>query len=707
MRLRGRAIFLALWSCVPMAQAVTEEDVWALSMEELGKIQVTIATGTPKTLVNAPSVTSVITAAELRAMGAQTLEEALEAIPGLHVSRGSFAYAPRYFIRGITSVFNPHTLPLVNGIPQTSLFVGDRGERVSNRYSLPVAMIERIEIIRGPGSAVYGADAFSGVINVITKGPDDVESGHLTVSAGSFGTGEASFQQAGHVGSLRSLFSLGYYQTDGDRRAVMSSDAQSNVDALGFAPPASLAPGPVETSTRFYDARLDLIWNDVRLRTSWMRAWDVGTGQGIADARDPNGRFTTQRGNIDISWSKPELTQDWALETQLSYFYNTFENPSPISLFPSGAFFGSFPQGVTGQPGLKEENARAGLTALYRGWESHRLRVGAGFHWGDVFETTDIRNFIQIPGPLPIVPRPGGSANMSDTPEAYLPENQRTSYHLFAQDEWAVAPGWEIIAGVRYDNFDDVGDTLNPRAAVVWQTTPTFTSKLLYGEAFRPPAFFELYATSNPVALGNPDLQPEKLRNAELAFSWRPQVEWALDINLYQFRIRDYIDFLPDPGGVTFTARNANRIRGRGLEMEVRHQLGAPVQVLMNYSHQQTEDESTGRPLGLAPSAEAFFRAIWAMAPGWQLTPQLNWAGERKRAAGDMRAALPGYTTFDVAVRKSWAGEFELALIGHNLFDADVREASRGPNAGQPVPNIANDLPQAGRSVTLEGRVRW
>lgn len=194
MRLRGRAIFLALWSCVPMAQAVTEEDVWALSMEELGKIQVTIATGTPKTLVNAPSVTSVITAAELRAMGAQTLEEALEAIPGLHVSRGSFAYAPRYFIRGITSVFNPHTLPLVNGIPQTSLFVGDRGERVSNRYSLPVAMIERIEIIRGPGSAVYGADAFSGVINVITKGPDDVESGHLTVSAGSFGTGEASFQ---------------------------------------------------------------------------------------------------------------------------------------------------------------------------------------------------------------------------------------------------------------------------------------------------------------------------------------------------------------------------------------------------------------------------------------------------------------------------------------------------------------------------------
>lgn len=281
-----------LWPLSLSAQ--TEADaLFNLSLEELGNIQVTIATGTPKSLASAPAVTSVITAADLKAMGAQSLEEALETIPGLHISRGNFAYSPRYFIRGIASTFNPHTLQLVNGIPQTSLFAGGRSERVANRHNLPVSMIERIEIIRGPGSALYGADAFAGVINVITKGPEDVDGGHFIASTGSFHTGEAALQQTGTVGTARALFSLDYFETDGDRRAILSRDAQTIVDDLGLAPPASLAPGPVETSTRYYNAGIDLIWNDVRLRGSWLRSWDVGAGQGLGDALDPESRFVT------------------------------------------------------------------------------------------------------------------------------------------------------------------------------------------------------------------------------------------------------------------------------------------------------------------------------------------------------------------------------------------------------------------------------
>lgn len=698
---------LLLASAHSAAYAIGADDLFALSLEELGKLEVRIATGTPKSLLEAPAAATVITATDLKTMGAQTLDEALESVPGLHVSRGSFLYAPRYFVRGIVSTYNPHTLVLVNGVPQTGLFVGDRGERISGRYSLPVETIERIEIIRGPGSALYGADAFAGVVNVITKGPDDLKGGVFKAGIGSFDTGTASLQQAGTLGPVRSLFSLAWYQTDGDRRAIMSSDAQSNIDALGFAPPASLTPGPVETSTRDYDARLDLVWDDFRLRGSWMRAWDVGTGHGINEARDTRGRFNVQRGNLDFGWRNPALSQNWDVDTQLSYLYSTYESPGGILLFPPRAFFGSFPAGVVSHPGLKEEQARASVNVLYRGWEQHRLRLGTGFFWGDVFETRDLTNWMLSAGPVPIVPRPGGFKDVSDSTEVYLPEKQRSSHYLFAQDEWALAKNWELTAGLRYDHFDDVGGTTNPRLALVWATTPTLTSKLLYGEAFRPPAFFELYGTSNPVALGNPDLKPEKLRNAELAFNWRPLPAWALDLNIYRFTIHDYIDFVQDPGGATFTARNASRIHGQGLETEVRHQLNDQLQVLANYSHQRTEDQSTGKPLGIAPSAEAYLRAAWAFAPRWQLTPQLNWVGERKRAAGDARPALPGYTTLDVALRKAWPRDIELALISHNLFDADVREPSRGPNSGQPLPNIQNDLPQTGRSVTLEASVRW
>lgn len=696
-----------------IALAATEEDLFALSLEELGKVEVSIATGTPKFLHDAPAAATVITAADLKTMGAQTLDEALETVPGLHVSRGSFNYAPRYFMRGIVSTYNPQTLLLVNGLPQTGLFTSDRGERIGNRYSLPVEAIERIEVMRGPGSALYGADAFAGVINVITKGPDDSTGTNARVSAGSFKTGTASLQQAGTVGPVRSLFSLAWYQTAGDHDAIINSDAQSNLDVrFSPFPPVSLAPGPVNTSNRSYDARLDLIWGEFRLRSSWMRAWDIGTGQGLNEALDTRGRVLYKKGSADLSWQRPQLSPNWGIDARLSYYYNSFDVPRASLLYPPGAFAPlpppGFPQGVLFAPSLKENNIRAEVTALYTGWSAHRLRLGSGVLMDDVFEIGDSRNWMwSSSGPFPITPRPGGMQDVSNTPEAYMPANIRRSGHVFAQDEWALAKQWELTTGVRYDYFDDVGDTTNPRLALVWTTTPTLTSKLLYGEAFRAPAFTELYVTSNPVGLGNPALKPERLRNTELAFNWRPLPAWALDLNVYQFRIRDYIDFLNDPGAQTYTARNASRINGQGLETEIRHHLNEQLQLLANYSHQRTEDRSTHAPLGIAPTAEAYLRAAWAFAPGWQFTPQLNWTGERKRSAGDPRTALDGYTSLDFSLRKTWPANIELALISRNLFDADIREPSRGPRSGQPLPTILNDLPQQGRSITLEASLRW
>ncbi|MBP7228918.1 MAG: Plug domain-containing protein, partial [Moraxellaceae bacterium] len=143
--------------CTATQQAIAEEDLFALPLEELSRLEVSIATGTPKPITSAPAIASVITAHDIEAMGAQDLDTVLEMVPGLHVSHGGFIYASRYFMRGIVSTYNPHTLVLINGIPQTSLFTGDRGERLVAMTGLPVQMIERVEIIRGPGSAVYGA----------------------------------------------------------------------------------------------------------------------------------------------------------------------------------------------------------------------------------------------------------------------------------------------------------------------------------------------------------------------------------------------------------------------------------------------------------------------------------------------------------------------------------------------------------------------
>lgn len=217
----------------------------------------------------------------------------------------------------------------------------------------------------------------------------------------------------------------------------------------------------------------------------------------------------------------------------------------------------------------------------------------------------------------------------------------------FIQDEWAFAPQWELTAGLRYDHYPDFGDTTNPRLALVWQTSPTLTSKLLYGEAFRAPSFTELNTRQNPVALGNPDLEPEKLKSLELVLNFRPTPTLNWDLNLYEFRIDDFIDFVQDPGG-NFTTRNTGRLLGRGVETEVRYQPGGNLQL----------------------------RANWGFASNWQLSPQATWIDKRKRAAGDSRPSLDGYTTFDFTLRRHWRQNLNLALIVRNLFDADMHEPS-------------------------------
>ncbi len=698
----ARLLTIGLLLGAASAYGATQEELLSMSLDELASLDVSIATGTPKSLRTTPGATSIITAAELEAMGAQDIDEALELVPGLHVSHSSFIYASRYFIRGIVSTYNPHTLLLVNGIPQTSLFTGDRGERMTGMTGLPVSMIERIEIIRGPGSAVYGADAFAGVINIITRNAGDTPGGHATVAYGSFNTGRASIMQGAALGPVQALFSLAAGKGDGDN-PIITSDLQSGLDGV-FGTSASLAPGPANLAWENLDIRSELQWDDFLLRLSWRRS-EGETGQGINEALDPVARFPHHHGTVDLTWSDPDRWTDWQPEVQLSYLYSDFRNPTYMRQYPPGAFGGLFPDGMLQKPELSEENARLHLTALYTGLDQHRIRLGAGSYWGDIFKTTDAINYQLVPGNP--IPQPVPLHVVSDTPEAFLPENQRTAHHVFVQDEWQLASDWELTTGLRHDDYSDIGGATNPRLALVWSPRHDLTAKLMYGEAFRPPAFFELYARNNPVALGNPQLKPERLKSAELALSWEPIASLVWDLNLYTFRIRDFIDFVNDPGSNTFTAQNTGRIRGNGLETELRHQLRDNLQLLMNYNYQQTRDQDTDAPLGLAPDSDASLRLSWRPAQQWLITPQAVWLGPTRRPAGDLRPRLDGFATADLTIRYQWLPKVDLSLITRNLFDANVKEASRGPEGSQTQAAIPDDLPQTGRSVTLQATAHW
>lgn len=694
--LGGWLLFLPVTT---LAQA--PHDLFSLSLEELSQIKVHVATGTPKPISTAPAVTTVITAADIEAMGAQSLAQALEPVPGLHVSYGGLGRSARYDIRGIATGLNPQTLVMVDGVPQTSLWYGDR---FPGWAGIPVKFIQRIEIIRGPGSAVYGADAFAGVINIITKGPQYLQGTKAaSLSYGSFNTGRLSILRGDQFGEVKTAFALALHRTDGEGfDTLIEEPAQLNSPGVTL----NALPRPLRLGRKDTDARFDASWGNYQLRLGWQQTNGLENGRGLAMALDPEDRQQLRRGSVDLGWRAPNLGKNWQLESRLTYLYMNASDEGAGHYFPSGTF-GNL-GGAVSLASLSEENARFSVTALYQGWARHQLRFGAGFYWGDLYRTSDRLNFSFDPSTGVIQP-PGGSTQLADTGAIFQPEAQRTNSFGFVQDEWTLADNWELTAGVRFDHYSDFGDTTNPRLALVWQTTPTFTSKLLYGEAFRAPAFAELHAHANVWEQGNLNLKPERLRSLEAAFSWQPSPNFSWELNLYQFYIRDLILLAPisaTPSLADAMAQNIGRYRGRGVETELRYQFSQDLQGLFNASHQQTRDRDTGADLGRAPDAQASFWLRWQFARGWLLTPQVNWVGRMRHTADDPRAAVAGYTTFALALRKRWQSGLDVALIGYNLFAAKREDPSRY-SATLDAIGASSEVPQGGRSVTVEANIHW
>lgn len=676
--------------------AASDNSLWDIPLEELGQIRVvSIASGTETPLDKAAAVTSVINADDIAAIGATDLDHVLETVPGLHVNHSDQAFSPKYIFRGITSSNNPQALMLINGIPATTMMYGNRGNAWGG---MPVKAIKRIEVIRGPGSALYGADAYSGVINIITKGYEDIGDETIGGRVGSFDTRGGWLETAGTVGKLGIGLVLEYETTEGWRRTI-ESDAQTSLDQQ-FGTSASLAPGPVNTGVDQLETRLELSGEQWSLRAGLQNRDNLGTGPGIAQALDPKGQFSSRRMNADFSYQWSDLTDGLDAEARISYFNITQEPENDIILYPPGAFGGAFPDGLIGSPGYKEQQFRLDVSAVYRAIRNHRIHTGVGSFWADLYEVTEKKNF------NPDLSPKGSVVDVSDYPdEVWMPEEDRVNYYAFVQDEWQFAQNWQLVSGVRFDEYSDFGSTVNPRAALIWATTDTMTTKLLYGRAFRAPSLNELYVANNPVALGNTELDAETIDTFELAFSHQLDVQTFYGLNVFYYEIQDLITAVAVPGQVSQEYRNSGERRGHGAEFELGYRPMESVEVSANYAYQKSIDKRRDAAVGEAPNHQVYGRLEWQATPVWLIATQANWVGEQDRVSGDSRAPVDDYTTVSFTVRATdFLPDWSFSLSAHNVFDADVRDPS--PFA-EPVPSIPGDFPMPGREIVAELQYRF
>ena len=676
------------------------DDFFAMSPEQLANISVSIATGTAKPAYQSAAVTTVITAEQIKTMGATELSQVLETVPGLHVRIQGITNDPVYSMRGISNDVNAQVLIMLNGTRFSEPY---KGSNIAG-MELPVEAIERIEVIRGPGSALYGADAFAGVINVITKKAKDIAGTEVGIRGGAWDT-QSVWGLHGNewLGwDIAATLQYAHNNNDGDR--IISSDAQSQFDAV-LGTNASLAPHEMQTQAERWNAHLNM----------QRKHWDIGfwafntvnggLRAGSGGALDDEGMFDNENYLADLRFSSEDLIEDWEFLAHTSYLYTNLD--ADIHNFPDGTRLpidtngnispaGNlvfFPDGIRTRIGVENQVVTFEISSFFKGFENHLLKLTSGYRYEQV-QTKEQRNFgFGIIDGL-INTLDGGLTDVTGTDLVFLPNSHRSIWSVALQDEWQINADWSFTAGVRYDEYSDFGSTFNPRLALVWNVSEQLNAKLLYGHAYRAPSFLEQKQQNSQLFVGNSDLEPETIETIELAFDYRPVSNLRLASNFYFYEIDDLIGTEASEINVA-TVKNTVGQTAYGAEFEWNWKFHNQWSLKGNYAWQYARNSETHRRVRDVPEHQVYVAVTWRFLTKWQLQTQLNWIGHRLIPVASDNKQLNDYETIDVTLNsRRFFGCVDFSASLRNAFDTHGKESG--------TTNFKDNFPIASRSFYLE-----
>jgi iron complex outermembrane receptor protein len=625
------------------AEAENEIDrLMPLSLDELLNLNVSISTHSKQQMSKAPSVVSLITAEDIAATGATNLMDILSSVPGLYVKRNLFGFRPLIALRGSLGA---HTLLMLNGAPIRDL-VWANGIFWKG---LPASAIDRIEVIRGPGSALFGADASAGVINVITRTAAPMQGSDVGLRAGSYDSTTGWLRHGTTWNGYDIGLTAELSSTDGHRPYIAQA--------------ASGTSGVTNYGWNSHDIRFSVARDNWRFLVDSMRHDDLATGINGAGVMDPLNRSSDSQYGLAWHYDNPVFVPDWGLSASAYYRDLSYSSGNgfiaPTASAPSAR---EFLDAAKSQTSVE-------VSGLYSGIARHALRVGGGVALSGIYHVR------QVNPPDPAYP---------------MPEKNRRNAFIYLQDVWSLQENLELTAGLRHDEFSDFGSALTPRLALVWQGTDRLTTKLMYGEAFRAPSYQELYfktAANTP----NPNLAPERSKTWELAFEYLASGNLKLGLNLYRFEQRDMIAADATPAR---QFQNFGGFKAHGAELEAHWQATPALGLSGNLSHRE-DDDSTLRDVN-APTDSAYLRMDWAFQPRWNWDLQVNGYAARRLAAGDPRRPLGAFSLVDTTLRYRHDKNWEFAAALRNLFDTQAWDYSSRA--------LVDNLPLPGRNGYVELR---
>lgn len=607
-----------------------------LSLDELTTLKVETVYGASKreqTTTEAPSAVSVVTREQIQQQGHRTLADILNSVRGVYVT-----YDRAYHYIGVRGFNRPgdfggRVLLMVDGHRLNDGVYDTAASGID--FPVDVDLIERVEVIRGPGSSLYGNNAFFGVINVITRRGEGLDGAEVSGSYGSFDTwtGRASYGER-FANGVEVLVSGTLYDTDGQ-------------DTLGY--PEFEADGLDGAWAGQFFGRV--AYKDLTLQGGYGRRekdWPTAAYDTVPNAQDPRLWSVDARAFADLTWDH-EFAQEWRV-TARSYF-DRYE------------FDADYPYDYDGDPVTALDLNRdlavataAGLDLTVRKplGEAHELTLGG--EWRHDFELRQ--------------------ENWDENPYTeYLNSVEAADLlGVFVQDEWRLRRNLVLSAGVRYDYYTVFGDTLNPRAGVIYTPWEPTTFKALYGQAFRAPNAYELYYAGYG-ARGNPDLQPETIRAYELVWEQRFGSHVRTSVSAFWNDVSDLINQDLDPGADLespdddlFFFNNTGSAVARGVEFEVEGKASWGLRGLASYAFTDTEDKTTGEALNNSPQ---HLGKVNLSLPFWRDKVfgglELQAMSERKTVAGDTTGAY-AVVNLTLFSRELLPG-LEASASVYNLFD--------------------------------------
>ena len=609
---------------------------------------------------DAPSFVTVITADDIQKYGYNTLADALRGVAGMFVTndRNYENLGVRGFFR--TGDYTTRVLVLVNG-HTTNDNVYAAGF-IGPDFGIDMDIVEKIEIVRGPGSALYGTNAIFAVINVITKTGENLNGLRVSLKGGTYKKREGNFSFGDRYDNgLELLVSGSLTDTKGDTlyfdefkdeptEGYVDNDYDkyySLLSSISFAD-FSLFANINSREKGIPTAPYETIFADDRTSTTDGRSYvELKYARQIDRTKNFMGRGYYDGYNYEGVWP-------W-LDEEFEYVFKETSD---------GRWWGSE------------------LQFTWEQYQRNQVMLGGEFQ----------RHFkVEIPA----------WDEDEDGNVIYEYPTISRSYNfwsLYLQDEFNVTEDLAFTLGVHHDQYPTFGGATNPRVALVYKPFKKSVVKLLYGEGFKAPNTYELYYTDEDVQIGNEDLEPEKVKTYEAGLEQSIGTNLWGRISIYHSDVEELItqvDMDPEPVSELLQYQNVGDAAINGLELELKGALKNGSKGYLNFAYQDSKDKETKEELinvprlagNLGVSIPIIRDKVYASLEGHYLG---------KRLTKEEGIAVDPYFIANLTLlSKNLLRNLEISASIYNLFDEEYEDA-----AGEE--HLQVKIPQNGRNFLIK-----